>query len=71
MADTRYPYRIRAQFTARQEAGLREAAARHEVSILEMIRRYVVDGLARDGITGAAAPVCEGQTTIDDTEGDQ
>lgn len=69
MAEMRYPYKIRAQFTTRQETALKEAARRHEVSILEQIRRYVVEGLQRDGITGLPAPVPPGQTTID-TEGD-
>lgn len=64
MAETRYPYKIRAQFTARQEAGLRAAAERYETGILEMIRRYVVDGLARDGITGEPRAPIEGQTEI-------
>lgn len=73
MADTRYPYKIRCMFTARQEAGLRAASDRYETPILEVVRRYVAEGLARDGITGGPAPACEGQTTIpvEDTEGEQ
>lgn len=70
MAETRYPYKIRCQFTGRQEAGLRAAAKHHEIGILEMIRRYVVAGLTRDGITGEPPPTIDGQLTVDDTPED-
>jgi len=69
MSDTRYPYKIRAVFTARQEAGLRVAAERYEVGITEMIRRYVAQGLVRDDITGTPPAPMPGQTAIDQPSG--
>lgn len=51
-------------FTARQGAGLKEAADRYEVGVLEMVRRYVVQGMERDGITGTPPQPMTGQAEI-------
>lgn len=64
-----YPYKLRVQFTAGQERGLKAAAVTKHRPITDVIRTYVEEGLARDGITGGPAPVPEGQTSIADTEG--
>jgi hypothetical protein len=67
-----YPYKLRVQFTAAQEAGLKAAAGIKKRSITDVIRTYVEQGLARDGITGEPPAPIEGQITIEDDtpEGD-
>jgi len=64
-ATPQYPYKIRAQFTGRQRDGLRAASAHFGIPILGLIRRYVSDGLKRDGFDNPPPAACEGQSTID------
>lgn len=63
-----FPYKLRVQFTAQQERGLKAAATRDHRSINAIIRRYVDDGLKRDGLADLPDAPLPGQTTI---EGDE
>lgn len=64
-SEVMYPYKLRVQFTHRAERGLKAAAERNGTSINDTIRRYVSEGLKRDGLHNLSEPVSDDQTAID------
>lgn len=69
MARPTYDYKIRIGLPAEYGAALQRLAARDHKAITALIRDFVGDGLRASGIDMSAAPI-EGQTAIDDQEGD-
>lgn len=50
-----YPYKLRVQFTAEEERGLKAAAAARKRAITDIIRGYVDAGLEADGFANIPA----------------